>query len=126
MAETLRFTRGNLPHWLVEDHAYSVTIRLAGTISRPVLTELEAERTALEKGNADEEALTLTGILRVSHRRPARVYHSGPCSGGPWAGLGGEGGAVDLPGCSSTTSHLVYSILRDADSALRVKRPRAG
>ena len=58
MVETLRFTRGNLPHWLVADHAYFVTIRLADTIPKLVLTELQTERDALAKANANEEALT--------------------------------------------------------------------
>ena len=61
MVETLRFTRGNLPHWLVADHAYFVTIRLAGTISRQVITELQAERD-------------------ISLRRLARTRRSGPNS----------------------------------------------
>ena len=54
MVETLRFTRGNLPHWLVADHAYFVTIRLAGTIPKSVLTELQTEQNALVKANANE------------------------------------------------------------------------
>jgi REP element-mobilizing transposase RayT len=58
MVETLRFTRGNLPHWLVADHAYFVTLRLAGTIPKAVVAELESERTALAKANASEAALT--------------------------------------------------------------------
>ena len=58
MVETLRFTRGNLPHWLVADHAYFVTIRLAGTVPASVLTELQAERDGLAKARANEESLT--------------------------------------------------------------------
>ena len=56
MVETLRFTRGNLPHWLVADHAYFVTIRLAGTIPKSVVAELQAERDALTKVHANDEA----------------------------------------------------------------------
>ena len=40
------------------DHAYFVTIRLAGTIPKAVVTQLQAERDALAKANAKEEALT--------------------------------------------------------------------
>ncbi len=58
MPHTLRFTRGNLPHWLVADHAYFVTIRLSGTIPKSVVTELQAERDALAKAHANEDALS--------------------------------------------------------------------
>ncbi|HNX34690.1 MAG TPA: hypothetical protein PKM57_08685 [Kiritimatiellia bacterium] len=58
MVETLRFTRGNLPHWLVADHAYFVTLRLAGTIPKAVVADLESERAALAKADANEERLT--------------------------------------------------------------------
>jgi REP element-mobilizing transposase RayT len=58
MADTVRFARGNLPHWLVADHAYFVTIRLAGTVPRPILMEMQAERDALVKACATEDALT--------------------------------------------------------------------
>ncbi len=53
---TLRFTRRNLPHWLVADSTYFVTIRLAGTIPRDVLKALAAEREALAEARAPEEA----------------------------------------------------------------------
>jgi len=58
MVETLRFSRSNLPHWLVADHAYFITIRLTGTLPKSVVKELEEERAALVKANADEEAMT--------------------------------------------------------------------
>ncbi len=44
MVETVRFSRGNLPHWLVADHAYFITIRLTGTVPKSVVAELQAER----------------------------------------------------------------------------------
>jgi putative transposase len=58
MVETLRFTRGNLPHWLVADHAFFVTIRLAGTIPKSVLMDLKSEREALVRASATETSLT--------------------------------------------------------------------
>jgi len=70
MVETVRFTRGNLPHWLVADHAYFVTIRLAGTIPASVLTELQAERDALVNADAHEEPMTelmRRQFLQVEH-----------------------------------------------------------
>jgi putative transposase len=74
MVETLRFTRGNLPHWLVADHAYFITIRLAGTIPKPVLAELQTERDALAKTNAKEEALT--ELARRQFIRVERCLHA--------------------------------------------------
>ena len=74
MVETLRFTRGNLPHWLVADHAYFVTIRLAGTIPKSVVTGLQAERDALAKVSADEE--TLTELARRQFLLVERCLHA--------------------------------------------------
>ncbi len=74
MVETLRFTRGNLPHWLVADHTYFVTLRLAGTIPKPVVAELEAEREALVKAHANEEALT--ALARRQFLQVERSLHS--------------------------------------------------
>ncbi len=58
MVETVRFSRGNLPHWLVADHAYFITIRLTGTVPKSVVAELQAERAALAKADSSEDALT--------------------------------------------------------------------
>lgn len=74
MVETLRFTRGNLPHWLVADHAYFVTLRLACTIPKAVVAELESERAALAKANADEE--TLTDLARRQFLHVERCLHA--------------------------------------------------
>jgi putative transposase len=52
---TLSFTRRNIPHWLVADHTYFVTIRLAGTIPRDVLRALVADREALLETRATED-----------------------------------------------------------------------
>jgi REP element-mobilizing transposase RayT len=53
---TLSFTRRNLPHWLVADRTYFVTIRLAGTIPRDVLRSLAAEREGLAETRAGKDA----------------------------------------------------------------------
>ncbi len=53
---TLAFTRRKLPHWLVADHTYFVTIRLADTIPRSVLNDMAAERDALTEANASKES----------------------------------------------------------------------
>ncbi len=47
MVETIRFTRANLPHWMVADRPYFVTLRLAGTLPRHVVRELKQERESL-------------------------------------------------------------------------------
>ncbi len=57
MVETIRFIRRNLPHWLVADRTYFVTMRAAGTLPRDVVAKLAAEREALqETGCTDEDA----------------------------------------------------------------------
>ncbi len=56
MVETIRFVRRNLPHWLVADHTYFVTLRLAGTLPRSVVSELAAERNALAARSVRDEA----------------------------------------------------------------------
>jgi REP element-mobilizing transposase RayT len=69
MVETIRFTRGNLPHWMVADRPYFVTFRLAGTLPRDVVGELKQEREALLSiPNVDEEKWT-----ELKRRQFARV-----------------------------------------------------
>ena len=58
MPTTLRFYRRNLPHWLVADRPYFVTLRLAGTLPRNVVEELAAERETLLADAPDEAAWT--------------------------------------------------------------------
>jgi len=69
MVETIRFCRGNLPHWLVADRTYFVTMRLNGTLPRSVVEGLRSERDALhDAGCQDEEAwlaLTRRQFLRI-------------------------------------------------------------
>jgi len=55
MTETISFNRRNLPHWMVAEHAYFVTLRQKGTIPRAVVEELRAEREALLSKNASRE-----------------------------------------------------------------------
>ncbi len=56
---TLKYTRRNLPHWLVADHSYFVTLRLKGTLPRDVVEEFRAQRAALSAAKADEEKVLL-------------------------------------------------------------------
>ena len=55
MVETIRFFRRNLPHWLVADRTYFVTMRLDGTLPRSVVEELSAEREALYRSDCHDE-----------------------------------------------------------------------
>jgi putative transposase len=55
MVETIRFFRRNLPHWLVADRTYFVTMRVAGTLPRRVVAELAAEREALYAAKCVDE-----------------------------------------------------------------------
>ena len=50
--ETLRFYRRNLPHWLVADATFFVTIRLHGSVPRKVLADLAEERAELKTKRA--------------------------------------------------------------------------
>ena len=50
--ETLRFTRRNLPHWLVADASFFVTLRLAGTLPKELVEEMRMER-AIVKSSED-------------------------------------------------------------------------
>lgn len=47
MVETLRFVRRRLPHWLVAERPYFVTIRLKGTLPKSVMQDLKKERDEL-------------------------------------------------------------------------------
>jgi putative transposase len=50
---TLRFVRRSLPHWIVAEASFFVTIRLAGTLPRAVVEALREER---EAAGDDEQA----------------------------------------------------------------------
>ena len=74
MAETLRFYRRHLPHWLVADHTYFVTIRQKGTLPADVVKELQQEREKLlSTPHAGDDVLAL---LRKQFVRVERILHS--------------------------------------------------
>lgn len=74
MVETLKFRRGNLPHWLVADHTYFVTIRLINTIPKSVVAELEAQRTAL--AHLPSTAPQRTNLARQQFVRIDQILHA--------------------------------------------------
>jgi REP element-mobilizing transposase RayT len=51
---TLKFSRRNLPHWLVADRTYFVTMRLKGAFPRKFLSKLTEEKVALLQNQPDE------------------------------------------------------------------------
>ena len=51
---TLKFTRRNLPHWLVADHSYFITLRLKGTLPKQVVEDFRKQR-----NNSEDEAHTI-------------------------------------------------------------------
>ncbi len=56
--ETIRFFRRRLPHWLVAERAYFVTLRLHGTLPRHVVDELRKQREQLSANKADDDKRT--------------------------------------------------------------------
>lgn len=62
MAETIRFYRRNLPHWLVAGHSYFVTLRLKGTLPVAAVDDLRREREELLRGHGGEA--TMTSMVR--------------------------------------------------------------
>jgi putative transposase len=52
---TLKYYRRNLPHWLVADHSYFVTLRLKGTLPSEVAVEMQAEREQFQAEQQDKE-----------------------------------------------------------------------
>ncbi len=57
---TLKYTRRNLPHWLVADHSYFVTLRLKGSLPKHVVEAFRAQRASLRNSGVDKsEALNL-------------------------------------------------------------------
>ena len=54
---TLKFTRRNLPHWLVADHSYFVTLRLKGSLPKSVIEDFHRQRSdATDESQAIETA----------------------------------------------------------------------
>ena len=52
--DTIAFFRRNLPHWLVADRAYFVTLRLHGTLPRHVVDTMRQEREAILANGAQD------------------------------------------------------------------------
>jgi putative transposase len=50
MVETIGFRRGKLPHWLVAERPYFVTMRLAGSLPGDVVQQIHREREDLLAG----------------------------------------------------------------------------
>ncbi len=67
---TLKYTRRNLPHWLVADHSYFVTLRLKGTLPKPVVEEFRTQRKALQRSDVDEAQ-----AFDLAHRQFATIEH---------------------------------------------------
>jgi REP element-mobilizing transposase RayT len=85
MSETLRFYRRNLPHWLVADASYFVTLRLKDTVPRPVLQQCERERETLKRSAISAHAhteLARKHFARIEHildtAKPSRSYLLNP------------------------------------------------
>jgi REP element-mobilizing transposase RayT len=62
---TLRFTRRTLPHWLVADASYFVTLRLAGTLPKSLVEELLRERDAVAESEDARHELARRQFARI-------------------------------------------------------------
>ena len=62
---TLRFVRRSLPHWIVADASYVVTIRLAGTLPRAVVEALREEREAVGEDERTRLDLARKQFVRI-------------------------------------------------------------
>ena len=79
---TLSFRRRNLPHWLVADRTYFVTVRLKGTLPAEVVGELRRERERLRSEQpADEDAMN---ELRVRQFGKVEAILDACALGGAW------------------------------------------
>ena len=65
MTKTLKFVRRNLPHWIVADRSYFVTVRLDGSLPAEVVKQLQYERECL---NPDDE-LALDQLKRKQFQK---------------------------------------------------------
>jgi len=79
MPETLKFYRRHLPHWLVADQTYFVTMRQSGTLPREVIKELAAERELLRESKACSDAIL--DLLRNQFTRVERILHASTTKG---------------------------------------------
>jgi len=71
---TLQFTRRHLPHWVVADHTFFVTIRLAGTIPISIVRLMEQERARLIAAGGGEDVLL--ALQREQFARIDRILDS--------------------------------------------------
>jgi REP element-mobilizing transposase RayT len=74
---TLRFARRNLPHWLVADRTFFVTIRLAGSLPKAVVEALQREREDLRRRLASDNEV-LDALRRQFLRVEAILDSVGP------------------------------------------------
>lgn len=86
MARTLSFTRRRLPHWLVADASYFVTLRLHGTLPGRVLAELREERERTRSAMDDCDGAEYRALLRTQFRRLDQVLDAGS-HGHAWLGV---------------------------------------
>ena len=62
---TIRFVRRSLPHWIVADASYFVTIRLAGSLPRAVVEAMREEREAACKDEQVRLDLARKQFMRI-------------------------------------------------------------
>ena len=71
---TLEFSRRNLPHWIVADHAYFITLRLKGTLPREVVLTLQKERQQLTDTEDDPDSYVQ--LQRAQFKRIEQILDS--------------------------------------------------
>jgi hypothetical protein len=73
------FTRRNLPHWYVPDAIHFVTFRLAGTLPRKVVDDLQAQKERLlrQKKTGQSESIHRESV----HKRLFATYDKYGSSG---------------------------------------------
>lgn len=72
--ETLKFYKRNLPHWIVANKTYFVTIRLHGTLPKAVVKELQEENRILRECSADADKMMV--MKRSQFRRIEKILDS--------------------------------------------------
>jgi putative transposase len=78
MENTVKFFRRSLPHWLVTDRSYFVTIRLHGTLPKTMVQAFQQERAALVGAAAD--SATVLDLQRRQFLRLEKILDL--CSAG--------------------------------------------
>ena len=69
MVQTVRFVRHRLPHWVVADRSYFVTLCLKGALPPKVMAELRRERDELAKSNPGDHS----AMRGLAQRQFARI-----------------------------------------------------